>query len=67
MNEIELAVIGGSGLYDMSELTNIETMEVETPFGRPSDAITVGTLHGRPVAILPRHGSGHVLTPSEVP
>lgn len=67
MSQIELAVIGGSGLYDMSELTDVETVQADTPFGPPSDAITVGTLHGRRVAFLPRHGRGHVLTPSEVP
>lgn len=67
MSQIELAVIGGSGLYDMSELKDVESIQSDTPFGRPSDAITVGTLHGRRVAFLPRHGRGHVLTPSEVP
>lgn len=67
MPPIELAVIGGSGLYDMSGLADVESVEIDTPFGRPSDAITVGTLHGRRVAFLPRHGRGHVLTPSEVP
>ena len=67
MSEIELAVIGGSGLYDMSGLTHVETIEADTPFGKPSDVITVGTLHDRRVAFLPRHGRGHVLTPSEVP
>ncbi len=67
MSDIKLAVIGGSGLYDMAGLTDVETIEVDTPFGKPSDAITVGTLHGRRLAFLPRHGRGHVLTPSEVP
>jgi 5'-methylthioadenosine phosphorylase len=67
MAESELAVIGGSGLYNMSGLTDIESIEIETPFGKPSDAILVGKLHGRRVAFLPRHGRGHVLTPSEVP
>lgn len=67
MSEIELAVIGGSGLYNMSGLSDVETIQVDTPFGKPSDMITVGTLHGRRVAFLPRHGRGHVLTPSEVP
>ena len=67
MSEIELAVIGGSGLYDMSGLSHVETIEIDTPFGKPSDVITVGTLHGRRVAFLPRHGRGHVLTPGEVP
>lgn len=62
-----LAIIGGSGLYEMEGLTEIEEMEVNTPFGKPSDLITVGTLHGRRVAFLPRHGRGHVFSPSEVP
>lgn len=63
----ELAIIGGSGLYDMADLTDIESIRVVTPFGDPSDIITIGNLHGRKVAFLPRHGRGHVLTPSEVP
>ncbi len=67
MSTIELAVIGGSGLYNMPALTDLESIVVDTPFGKPSDAITVGTLHDRRIAFLPRHGRGHVLTPSEVP
>lgn len=67
MSDIELAVIGGSGLYDMAELSDIEEVRPDTPFGATSDAITVGTLHGRRVAFLPRHGRGHLLNPSEVP
>jgi 5'-methylthioadenosine phosphorylase len=67
MSEIELAVIGGSGLYNMAGLTGIESVEIETPFGKPSDAIAIGTLYGRRIAFLPRHGRGHVLTPGEVP
>jgi len=67
MNKIELAVIGGSGLYNMSGLSEIETLDLDTPFGKPSDSVTVGTLHGRRVAFLPRHGRGHVLSPTEVP
>jgi 5'-methylthioadenosine phosphorylase len=67
MSEIELAVIGGSGLYNMAELTDIEQVEIKTPFGDPSDAFTIGSLHNRRIAFLPRHGRGHVLTPSEVP
>ena len=67
MSEIELAVIGGSGLYNMAGLSNIESIHIDTPFGSPSDEITIGSLHGRRVAFLPRHGRGHVLTPSEVP
>lgn len=67
MSNIELAVIGGSGLYNMSGLSEVESLSIDTPFGKPSDSITVGTLHGRRVAFLPRHGRGHVLTPTEVP
>ncbi|MHB8628134.1 MAG: S-methyl-5'-thioadenosine phosphorylase [Aggregatilineales bacterium] len=64
---ISIAVIGGSGLYHMPELTDIQEQTIDTPFGKPSDAITIGTLRGQRVAFLPRHGRGHVLTPSEVP
>lgn len=67
MSDIEIGVIGGSGLYKMEGLTEVEELVVETPFGDPSDALMVGTLHGRRVAFLPRHGRGHKLNPSEVP
>ncbi len=67
VSKIELAVIGGSGLYNMDSLTDIEERQMNTPFGTPSDAITIGTLHGKRVAFLPRHGRGHLLTPGEVP
>lgn len=67
MSEIELAVIGGSGLYEMEGLSEIEEITVDTPFGKPSNAIVVGRLYGRRVAFLPRHGRGHVLNPSEIP
>lgn len=66
-DEIRIAVIGGSGLYRMPDLTETEHRTIETPFGSPSDAITVGTLAGRRVAFLPRHGAGHRLPPSLVP
>lgn len=67
MTNIEIGIIGGSGLYDMADLSNVEEISVDTPFGAPSDTITIGTLHGRRIAFLPRHGRGHLLTPSEVP
>lgn len=67
MSQVEFAVIGGSGLYNMPDLQDVRELYTNTPFGKPSDAITVGTLGGRSVAFLPRHGRGHVLTPSEVP
>lgn len=68
MNEPQpiLAVIGGSGLYQMSGLTDSETREIDTPFGRPSAPVVVGTLEGKRVAFLARHGIGHTLNPSEV-
>jgi 5'-methylthioadenosine phosphorylase len=64
---VEIGVIGGSGLYEMAGLAGIEERRVSTPFGEPSDAIVVGTLEGRRVAFLPRHGRGHRLNPSQVP
>jgi 5'-methylthioadenosine phosphorylase len=67
MSETKLAVIGGSGVYDMEALTDIERRDVSTPFGNPSDTILIGTLSGRRIAFLPRHGRGHRLTPSQVP
>ena len=67
MQPVTIGIIGGSGLYAMAELTEQEEVTVDTPFGPPSDALLVGTLAGRRVAFLPRHGRGHVLTPTEVP
>src|SRR4029453_18943424 len=61
-----VAVIGGSGFYDFPGLEQREEVEVETPFGRPSDAIVTGLLAGRPVAFLARHGRGHRLSPTEI-
>lgn len=62
-----LAVIGGSGLYNFKDLTDIETIEMDTPFGKPSAPITLGNLMGKPVAFLARHGIGHTYDPSGVP
>ena len=64
---IRVGIIGGSGLYQMPELTGVEEVKVDTPFGPPSDAFIVGTLEGERVAFLPRHGRRHRLTPTEVP
>ena len=64
---VRIGVIGGSGLYAMPELTPIETIEVETPFGPPSSPLMIGELGGQRVAFLARHGRGHVYTPSSVP
>ena len=65
--EAAIAVIGGSGLYEMEGLTNVDFIDIDTPFGKPSDAIVVGSLEGTPVAFLPRHGRGHRLNPSHIP
>ena len=62
-----LAVIGGSGLYSMEGLQDVEEVEVSTPYGSPSDAIVVGTLEGVGVAFLPRHGRGHRISPTNLP
>ncbi|MDZ4717914.1 MAG: S-methyl-5'-thioadenosine phosphorylase [Roseiflexaceae bacterium] len=67
MSNITIGVIGGSGLYAMQGLGEIERVVLSTPYGDPSDAYTIGTLSGRRVAFLPRHGVGHRLNPSEVP
>jgi 5'-methylthioadenosine phosphorylase len=67
MPEAQIGVIGGSGLYAMEELEEVEELRLETPYGAPSDAFVLGTLAGRRVAFLPRHGRGHRLNPSEVP
>jgi len=61
-----VGIIGGSGLYAMSGLTETREVRVRTPFGNPSDAIVVGTLEGKRVAFLARHGRGHRLLPSEI-
>lgn len=66
-SSITLAVIGGSGLYAMPGLTDVEEITITTPFGDPSDAIVIGTYHGCRIAFLPRHGRGHRYNPSEVP
>jgi 5'-methylthioadenosine phosphorylase len=65
--EAGIAFIGGSGLYDMDGLTDREEVELRTPFGAPSDAIVLGVLGETRVAFLPRHGRGHVLSPTRIP
>ncbi len=66
MGNVELGVIGGSGLYDMQGLEIEDQREVTTPFGSPSSPITLGALDGHTVAFLARHGEGHVIPPSEI-
>jgi 5'-methylthioadenosine phosphorylase len=67
MTATKIGIIGGSGLYQMPELTEIDEIEIQTPFGSPSDKFILGTLEGERVAFLPRHGRGHRFTPTEVP
>ena len=67
MTQVRIGIIGGSGLYQMPELKNVEEVKVDTPFGSPSDAFVIGTLENERVAFLPRHGVGHRFTPTEVP
>ena len=61
-----LGVIGGSGLYQMSGLENSETVDIDTPFGKPSAPVVIGEIAGKRVAFLARHGIGHHISPSEV-
>src|SRR5215472_10526517 len=67
MTAAKIGIIGGSGLYQMPELADVEEIAAQTPFGKPSDAFIVGTLEGQRVAFLPRHGRGHRFTPTELP
>jgi len=64
--KVKIGIIGGSGLYSMPGLTDTLEIRVKTPFGDPSDAIIVGTLEGKRVAFLARHGRGHVFSPSDI-
>ncbi len=64
---VKIAVIGGSGLYDIPEISDLQLLEIDSPFGKPSSAIRVGTIANKQVAFLPRHGEGHVYAPASVP
>ncbi len=67
MNQAQFGIIGGSGLYKMDALKDVEEVQVDTPFGSPSDALILGTLDQTRVAFLARHGRNHTLLPSELP
>ncbi len=67
MAQAKIGIIGGSGLYKMEALKDVEEVSLETPFGKPSDALILGTLLGTRVAFLPRHGRYHTILPSELP
>ncbi len=64
--QAEIGIIGGTGLYDPKLLKNVEEVKVKTPYGPPSDSITLGELNGRQVAFLPRHGKRHTIRPTGV-
>ena len=61
--QVEFGVIGGTGLYDPKLLKNIQEITIDTPYGKPSDAFTIGELGGKSVAFLPRHGKLHTIGP----
>ncbi len=63
---VRFGVIGGSGVYQMGSLSNVVEIDLDTPFGKPSDAYIVGTLHGQRVAFLARHGRGHRISPTRL-
>jgi 5'-methylthioadenosine phosphorylase len=67
MEKVSIAIIGGSGLYNMAGISDKSSVSMFTPFGTPSADIGIGTLRGKRVAFLPRHGTGHVLSPSTIP
>ena len=67
MPQATIGVIGGSGLYRMEQMTEVEEVQVATPFGDPSDVITIGKVSGVAMAFLPRHGRGHRISPSDIP
>ncbi|MBK9575377.1 MAG: S-methyl-5'-thioadenosine phosphorylase [Rhodoferax sp.] len=67
MQQALVGVIGGSGLYQMDALQGAQELDLNTPYGKPSDVLVTGTLHGVAVVFLARHGRGHRLIPSEVP
>src|SRR4028119_1523987 len=67
MEQIKIGIVGGSGLYQMPELKNVREVEVDTPFGAPSDAFIIGELENVEVAFLARHGRGHRILPTELP
>jgi len=67
MPEAKIGVIGGTGLENIEGLEDIEEVNIDTPFGKPSDSIITGRLEGKGIAFLPRHGRGHSISPTEIP
>jgi 5'-methylthioadenosine phosphorylase len=66
VEQARIGVIGGSGVYDMEQLTDVHEVRLDTPFGAPSDAYVVGKIEGEAVAFLPRHGRGHRISPGQL-
>ena len=67
MPRAKIGVIGGTGLYQIEDMINVQEIDLDTPFGKPSDSLIVGKLNGIGMAFLPRHGRGHSILPGEVP
>jgi 5'-methylthioadenosine phosphorylase len=67
MQEVRVGIIGGSGLYHLEGMTQVREVSIKTPFGDPSDVITLGNIEGVHAAFLPRHGVGHRISPTELP
>ena len=67
MPQAKIGVLGGTGLYKMKEMTDVEEVNPDTPFGKPSAPIITGKLEGMGIAFLPRHGKGHRISPTEIP
>ena len=65
--KVRAAIIGGTGLYNLEGMEVIDETNPDTPWGKPSDTITVGRINGKEIAFLPRHGKGHFISPSEIP
>ena len=66
LEPVKIAVIGGSGISEISGIENVKEINIDTPFGKPSAPIIVGTIDDVSVAFLPRHGKGHIILPSEI-
>ena len=64
--DVEIGIFGGTGIYDSGLLENAQEIDIDTPYGKPSDTITVGVFKGRKIAFLPRHGKGHFISPSKI-
>jgi len=64
--DVEIGIFGGTGIYDSGLLENAQEVDIDTPYGKPSDTITVGIFKGRKIAFLPRHGKKHTIPPHKI-